>query len=182
MDQRKPISKSLRFKVFKRDSFSCQYCGATPPAVVLEVDHINPVSKGGGNRLDNLITACFSCNRGKAATPLTDIPKSLADRAVEVAEREAQIKGYNKILQAKTDRIESEAWRVAAALEGVDRVEEYSTKRLQSIRLFLEKLSVFDVVAAARSTVSKFRNTASEGAFRYFCGICWGKIRESGNG
>lgn len=182
MPERKPIGKSVRFKVFKRDGFSCQYCGATPPAVVLEVDHINPVSKGGGNRPDNLITACFACNRGKAATTLTDIPKSLADRAEEVAEREAQIKGYNKILQSKEDRIDSEAWRVAAELDGTDYVPRYNGQRMQSIRLFLEKLSVVEVVSAAKSTVAKFGDTTSDRPFRYFCGICWGKIREQANG
>ena len=44
--KRVPISKALRFEVFKRDSFTCQYCGRSAPEVVLEVDHIVPVSKG----------------------------------------------------------------------------------------------------------------------------------------
>lgn len=47
--KRVPISKALRFEVFKRDSFTCQYCGRSAPEVVLEVDHIVPVSKGGTN-------------------------------------------------------------------------------------------------------------------------------------
>jgi 5-methylcytosine-specific restriction endonuclease McrA len=55
MAERKPMSKKLRFEVFKRDSFTCQYCGKTPPLVVLEVDHIHPVSKGGSCGMDNLI-------------------------------------------------------------------------------------------------------------------------------
>ena len=38
------ISKRLRFEVFKRDRFECQYCGQTPPAVILHCDHIIPVS------------------------------------------------------------------------------------------------------------------------------------------
>lgn len=47
--ERKPISKMLRFEVFKRDSFTCQYCGNMAPDIILEVDHINPV-KNGGNK------------------------------------------------------------------------------------------------------------------------------------
>lgn len=66
------ISKKIRFEVFKRDSFTCQYCGSKAPNVVLNVDHIAPVSKGGGNEMLNLITSCFSCNSGKSDIPLSD--------------------------------------------------------------------------------------------------------------
>ena len=72
MNKRKSMSKTLRFEVFKRDSFSCQYCGATPSTKELEVDHIQPVAKGGGNDMMNLTTSCFDCNRGKAARELSD--------------------------------------------------------------------------------------------------------------
>lgn len=65
MTYRKIISNELRFKILKRDNFTCQYCGAKAPDVVLEIDHIRPVSKGGDNRESNLITACFNCNKGK---------------------------------------------------------------------------------------------------------------------
>lgn len=66
------VSKFIRFEVFKRDSFKCQYCGRSAPDVVLEVDHIHPESKGGETTLLNLITACFDCNRGKRDIPLAD--------------------------------------------------------------------------------------------------------------
>jgi len=72
MSSRKSFSKKLRFEVFKRDSFTCQYCGKVAPNVVLEVDHIEPVSKGGSNDLLNLITSCYDCNRGKTNTELND--------------------------------------------------------------------------------------------------------------
>ena len=69
---RKPLSSSVRFEVFKRDSFRCQYCGAESPQVLLHVDHIKPVSKGGNNDLTNLITSCETCNQGKGAKTLDD--------------------------------------------------------------------------------------------------------------
>jgi hypothetical protein len=56
--------------VFKRDSFTCQYCGKKAPDVVLHVDHINPVKLGGTNEILNLITSCVECNSGKSAIPL----------------------------------------------------------------------------------------------------------------
>lgn len=69
---RKSLSKKIRFEVFKRDSFTCQYCGESAPNVILEVDHIQPVSAGGTNDILNLITSCFDCNRGKGKTELSD--------------------------------------------------------------------------------------------------------------
>ena len=56
---------TTRFAILKRDDFTCQYCGRKAPFVVLEVDHIYPKSKGGRWKLENLITSCFECNRGK---------------------------------------------------------------------------------------------------------------------
>ena len=63
------ITKKLRFEVFKRDGFKCAYCGKNPPQVTLEVDHIDPKSKGGKDDINNLVSACFDCNRGKKAIP-----------------------------------------------------------------------------------------------------------------
>ena len=72
MAERKSISKKIRFEVFKRDRFTCQYCGKMSPDVILEVDHIKPVCEGGENEMINLITACRDCNRGKGKTPLSN--------------------------------------------------------------------------------------------------------------
>lgn len=41
---------------------ACVYCGATTQ---LSVDHLVPLSRGGGNELGNLQCACFICNRAK---------------------------------------------------------------------------------------------------------------------
>lgn len=72
MEKRKGLSKKIRFEVFKRDSFTCQYCGQKAPDVVLEVDHLDPVSKGGTNDIMNLIASCFDCNRGKGDRKIND--------------------------------------------------------------------------------------------------------------
>lgn len=55
--------RHLRQKVFKRDEYTCQYCGKTNEP--LEADHIVPISKGGTDDLTNLTTACGKCNRQK---------------------------------------------------------------------------------------------------------------------
>jgi hypothetical protein len=72
MKNREGLSKKIRFEVFKRDKFTCQYCGAKSPEVVLNVDHIDPVANGGTNEILNLITSCFSCNSGKSDRTLSD--------------------------------------------------------------------------------------------------------------
>lgn len=72
MQKRKSITKKTRFEIFKRDSFTCQYCGAKAPDAILEIDHLNPIKHGGENDLLNLITSCFVCNRGKSHRKLSD--------------------------------------------------------------------------------------------------------------
>lgn len=176
MAKRIGISKKTRFDVFKRDGFACQYCGATPPSVLLHVDHIIAVANGGGNDSDNLVAACENCNLGKAAAPLTSIPKSLRDKAAEVAEREEQIRGYSETLQARKDRIDEESWLVAAELERQDRLESYSRKNLQSIRMFLERLPFPEVMRAAEIANARFYDSGTR-HFKYFCAVCWNKIK-----
>ena len=63
---------ALRWEVLKRDAFTCQYCGRSAPEVKLEVDHITPVSEGGKDTKENLVTACYSCNRGRSSLSLRD--------------------------------------------------------------------------------------------------------------
>ena len=67
---RRTITPSVRFEVFRRDSFTCQYCGGRAPTVILHVDHVVPVVAGGTNDLANLLTACSVCNEGKGARRL----------------------------------------------------------------------------------------------------------------
>lgn len=90
---RQALSKRLRFEVFKRDSFKCQYCGSVAPDAVLAVDHVKPVAGGGSNDLLNLITACVDCNAGKSDVPLTDGSAVKRQRAQlqYMAERREQI-------------------------------------------------------------------------------------------
>lgn len=69
-EPRESIGKKVRFEIFKRDGFRCQYCGKSAPNVVLQIDHIVPLSGGGTNDLLNLITSCSDCNLGKGARTL----------------------------------------------------------------------------------------------------------------
>lgn len=66
--RKRNIPLSTRIKVFERDNYTCRICGRNPTEdnVKLEVDHIIPFSQGGSNKIDNLQTLCFDCNRGKS--------------------------------------------------------------------------------------------------------------------
>jgi hypothetical protein len=66
------VTKKTRFEVFKRDKFTCQYCGRTAPDVTLQADHIDPKAKGGKDDLLNLITSCEDCNQGQSDRILSD--------------------------------------------------------------------------------------------------------------
>ena len=64
------VSARMRYKIFTRDNFTCQYCGqnaADDETIKLEVEHVIPHSKGGTDAFNNLVTSCFKCNRGKHA-------------------------------------------------------------------------------------------------------------------
>jgi len=175
---RKPLSKKTRFEVFKRDGFSCQYCGEHPPKVILHVDHIDPVALGGSNHIDNLITSCQPCNSGKSATPLSDIPQSLQDKAELIIEREAQIKGFQRVMNDKKQRIEDEADEVCEIYECFHKGFTLNEKAMITVRKFVDALGVHEVVASMESACcnTKIRKGSE---FVYFCGICWNKIKRA---
>ena len=63
--QRSKMTPALREYIKKRDHYTCQICGDNiykNPDIILEIDHIIPVSKGGCTVEDNLQTLCWKCN------------------------------------------------------------------------------------------------------------------------
>ena len=176
--KRKSISKKTRFEVFKRDGFTCQYCGAHPPSVILHVDHINPLKLNGLNHMDNYVTSCEACNQGKAANPLSDIPQSLQDKAAQIIERESQIKGYQRAMDSKKQRIEDEADEVCDVYEQFNSGYTLSPASLISVKKFIESLGVHAVVSAMERAMTSPKVRRGQ-EFKYFCGICWGKIKDA---
>jgi 5-methylcytosine-specific restriction endonuclease McrA len=59
-----------RFKIFERDKYLCYKCGKQLTRFSATLDHIQPVSKGGDNSFDNLVTACLHCNSRRGAQPI----------------------------------------------------------------------------------------------------------------
>ena len=68
-EQRTLMTKKLREHILKRDNYTCCNCGnsiSKEPNLLLEIDHIIPVSKGGRTEEENLQTLCWRCNRSKS--------------------------------------------------------------------------------------------------------------------
>ena len=55
-----------RKNLFKRDRYTCQYCGGRPGPEELTVDHVTPRSRGGASTWENCVLACVECNTRKA--------------------------------------------------------------------------------------------------------------------
>lgn len=67
-EQRILMTKKLRNYIKKRDNYTCCICGNSihiEPNLLLEIDHIVPVAKGGLTEENNLQTLCWKCNRSK---------------------------------------------------------------------------------------------------------------------
>lgn len=151
------IGKKQRFEVFKRDSFTCQYCGSKAPDVVLHVDHINPVSKGGENEIINLITSCVSCNLGKSDRLLTDKTSIEMQRKQleELAERRDQLEmmlAWRDSLKGLDDDIVDE---VAIRIEDYIPGNTINDHGKSLIRKWLKKYSIEELLDAAEIAEKK---------------------------
>lgn len=175
---RESISTRTRFEIFKRDAFTCQYCGNKPPAVILHVDHIEPVSIGGPNTTENMITSCQSCNLGKSDVPLTRVVQPLREKLEEELERTEQMAEYNHWLaHIRTAREEDFQVISDALIEASGRdnnTEVIAGEWAKSVRVFLKRMPrelILDAIETAHLRLC-FKKK-SHATFKYFCGICW---------
>ncbi|MEI7489680.1 MAG: HNH endonuclease, partial [Chryseobacterium sp.] len=137
MAERKDIGKKTRFEVFKRDKFTCQYCGNKAPDVILNVDHMHPVVDGGDNSIINLITSCFGCNSGKGG-------RKIPDQSILALHREDLEKQ-----QERLEQIEMMAqWRAF--------LQENNKKGSESIYIFVnEKIKPFSLTDSDKKIIEK---------------------------
>ena len=151
------ISKRIRFEVFKRDYFTCQYCGAQAPAVLLHADHIHPRSKGGDDELMNLVTACESCNLGKSNVSLSDESAVLKRKAQmdKIQERREQLElmfeWHKELLSLEAETINS----VAGYFEDLCRptIVTVSDCGCEQLRRHLKKFGLNEVLEAVSEAI-----------------------------
>ena len=76
------MTNNLREQIKRRDGYKCVCCGASledEPHLLLEIDRIIPVSKGGKTLPENLQTLCWRCNRSKSDKLITCIASNRID-------------------------------------------------------------------------------------------------------
>jgi DNA-directed RNA polymerase subunit RPC12/RpoP len=175
---------SIRFEIFKRDGFTCAYCGRKPPAVTLEVDHIIPRAEGGDDAPENLATSCWDCNRGKGATMLDQrapVPvPDLEERAELIRERERQLREYHAAKaeeRERRDRDFKRVWDHWFDLWGQEELARWHTPWEGTLRTYIDTLGPEDVMEAMEIARGRF-NYISSNAVKYFAGICKRKVAE----
>ena len=88
-----------RRNVFKRDKFTCQYCGKQPGTEDLTIDHVVPPAQGGQSSWTNCVLACYQCNARKADRT----PKQASMRLLKEPVRPA----WKPVYAERIDRMES---------------------------------------------------------------------------
>ena len=171
--KRKAISKKLRFEVFKRDSFTCQYCGRKAPDVVLEVDHIKPVAEGCKNTLLNLVTSCIECNRGKGKHLLTENQVLEKERKqLEVMqERREQLK---MMMEWKEELVQLEDEQVNY-IESIIFTPDYELNDFgrRKVKMHIRKFGFDTVVESAE--IARLQYSDNEERFKKLGGIAYNK-------
>jgi hypothetical protein len=183
--KRKTLSKSLRFDVFRRDSFRCRYCGKQPPDVILVCDHIIPVAKHGPTTLENLCTSCEDCNSGKAAKPLTSpVPDSLEHLAA-LQERLEELQAIQKQARVakrlqsteKAIRLDLENhWLTAFNLPPLP--DEVSPQMITILYRSLKFLDINTLKGLITLCAKRKIGADPQDQYRYMCGILKNKKRE----
>lgn len=177
------LRPSVRFEVFKQDGFTCQYCGRQTPAVILEVDHIVPRALGGGDEIENLITACWDCNRGKGAELLDTVKpmRDMEEQAELILERERQLAVYNDAKRVERERKEREYQTVRnfwfEAWEETE-LERWHMPWESTVKHYIDAIGAEDVMEAMDIAATKFDRRISSDGVRYFVGILKSKRAE----
>lgn len=182
------VSQSLRFQVFERDGFRCQYCGKKAPEVNLVADHVVPVSAGGTDDPENLISACADCNNGKGARILRE-PTSNED----IKKRLKQLKERRFLLEKCTDNLREiiisknrVEWHLLERIlrpmgkwkTGKDDVNEASWYLACYIRGAMTKHTAEEILDAIDITMNRHRESSETTIIKYLCGVLRAKACE----
>lgn len=165
MAKRKSLGKKTRFEVFKRDSFTCQYCGRKAPAVVLELDHIDPVSKGGANEITNYVTSCFDCNRGKGNRTLDD-DSVIEKKRAQLEQLQRRREQLEMMLEWEKSLDDIESMTVNTLVEFFDsKTPGFSLtgQGKATMKSYAKKYNIEDIMGAIRKSTDKYLKYGNDG-------------------
>lgn len=167
MAKRKTITKQTRFEVFKRDSFKCVYCGEAAPRVVLHIDHIQPVSKGGTNDLINLVTSCFECNMGKSNRLLSDdsAVQKQKSQLDDLQERREQLEMMMQWREGLSDLGDQEIEIAKKEWRRITETYYLSDNGVASLKKLVKKFGLQPVLDSMQKAATYLEFDASEGRF-----------------
>lgn len=99
-----------RRNLWRRDHWTCQYCGNRPKPDEITVDHVLPKSRGGITTFENCVLACVSCNKkkdnhtpGEAGMKLKTIPKTPCWSPIYAVKRKHLPQSWSKFVQSMVD-------------------------------------------------------------------------------
>lgn len=98
----RPRVKLTRKEIFRRDEYTCQYCGTT--SGVLTIDHVVPRHLNGPHSWENVVTACAYCNHKKGGRTLEQ--SSLALKNFPQEPSSSAIYLYNHYLSDNSEWVE----------------------------------------------------------------------------
>ena len=180
------FTKRARYEIFRRDKFTCRYCGAKAPDVQLQVDHVMPVALGGETTPDNAVTACADCNSGKSATP-ADAPIVEDVREHDLKFRKAVRDSLLRFVEEETaneDEVDSWAEKfVDYWCDNLTVMDKTPARMLESFDRWYS-LGVPDelIFYAMKQTGAYSRGQAwsVDRKWRYTCSIIWNRIEQAG--
>lgn len=177
------MGPKLRFTVFNRDGFRCQYCGRSVPDVVLEADHIIPRVDGGDDSLGNLITSCFDCNRGKGKERLKEVENLPVNESLQtdIEERKLQLEAYFSWVKEYESSLDTQLEYVLDKWFAVTNFDSIDEKDAQSIRNFIKRIGLSNVLEAITVTGSSNIPWSKTRRVKYLFGVLWNMKRRSEN-
>jgi 5-methylcytosine-specific restriction endonuclease McrA len=95
--------KFTRENVFRRDHYTCQYCGDRFDVKKLNIDHVIPRDKGGATCWENVVCSCIRCNTRKG--------NKLPREAKMYPLREPRMPRWRPLFSSPSDSGGHESWR-----------------------------------------------------------------------
>lgn len=117
------INNQSRAHIYKRDNYTCQYCGTVYDEGnrALSVDHVVPISKGGITEYDNLVASCKSCASRKRERTLDEAGMALIEMVTVNDEEDNTDERFKELLKlagwGKNDKEKDLSWLAEFVLE-----------------------------------------------------------------